>query len=285
MKTTRRTFLKTAGIAAAAISGTAAGCCPYKEDTATVKDGYKRINLGMASYTFRKFNLEDTLALTNRLGLKNICFKSFHLPLESTEEEIKAVAAKVKEAGLNLYGCGVVTIKTEADISQAFKYAKAAGMSIINGVTRDDDFRLLKPINKAVQEYDIKFAIHNHGPDEKLYTTPERCYNQIKDMDPRMGLCIDVGHTQRNGVDPAESIEMYFDRLFDVHIKDVTAAVKEGTTIEIGRGIIDIPKVLRTLLKLNYQGVAGFEFEKDPDDPLAGVAESLGYVKGVLSVI
>lgn len=285
MKTTRRGFLKTAGIAAAAISGTAGGCCPYKEEQATVKDGYKRLNLGMASYTFRKFSLEDTLAMTNRLGLKHICFKSFHLPLESTEEEIKAVAAKVKEAGINLYGCGVVTIKTEADISQAFKYAKAAGMSIINGVTRDDDFRLLKPINKAVQEYDIKFAIHNHGPDEKLYTTPERCYNQIKDMDPRMGLCIDIGHTQRNGVDPAESIEMYFDRLFDLHIKDVTAAVKEGKTIEIGRGIIDIPKVLRTLLKINYKGFVSFEFEKDPDDPLAGVAESLGYVKGVMSVI
>ena len=284
MKTTRRAFLKTAGIAAVSVSGAVAGC-RKKEEPAAVKDGCKRIKLGMASYTFRKFSLEDTLAMTNRLGLKYIGFKSFHLPLESTEEEIKSAAAKVKEAGIDLYACGVVVIKKEDDIPQAFKYAKAAGMRIINGVTRGDNFRLLKPINEAVQEYDIKFAIHNHGPDEDLYTTPERCYNQIKDMDPRMGLCIDIGHTQRSGVDPAESIEMYFDRLFDLHIKDVTAAVKEGKTIEIGRGIIDIPKVFRTLIRLNYRGVAEFEFEKDPEDPLPGTAESVGYVKGVLSVI
>lgn len=285
MKTSRRNFLKTAGIAAVSMSGTVTGCCK-KEEPVTVKDGYKRLKLGMASYTFRQFSLDDTLAITNRLGLKHICFKNrFHLPLESTEEDTKAVSLKVKEAGLNLYGFGVVVISKEEDIPQAFQCAKNAGISVINGVTRDDNYSLLEPINKAVQEYDIRFAIHNHGPEEDLYPSPKSAYDKIKDMDPRMGLCIDVGHTRRAGTDPAESIEMYFDRLFDVHIKDINSSEPEGRTVEIGRGVIDVPKILRTLLKLDYQGIVGFEFEKDPDDPLAGAAESIGYVKGVLSVI
>lgn len=236
----------------------------------------------MASYTFRKFNLDDTIAMTKRLGLTRIAFKSFHLPLESTEEEIKAVATKVKDSGLDLYGCGVVYMQNEDEVHRAFDYAKTAGMRVIIGVP---EHGLLELVNKKVQEYDMVLAIHNHGPGDERYPSPESGYERIKDLDPRMGLCIDVGHTQRIGIDPSESIERFADRLYDVHLKDVSRASKEGTTIEMGRGVIDIPKVVKTLLKINYSGIASFEFEKDEDDPLAGVAESVGYVRGVLSVV
>jgi len=195
------------------------------------KEKRVRMNLGMASYTFRKFNLEDTVAMTKRLGLERIAFKSFHLPPESTEEEIRSVAGKVRAEGLDLYGCGVVYMQNDEEVERAFHYAHTAGMRIIIGAPEP---KLLEMVNKMVNKYDIKLAIHNHGPDDEHYPTPESAYVRIKDLDPRVGLCIDIGHTMRASVDPSESTEKFADRLLDVHIKDVTAAAKEGQTIEIG---------------------------------------------------
>ncbi len=242
----------------------------------------RKLNLGMASYTFREFNLDHTLAMTKRLGLEKIALKSFHLPLEATDEEIKAVAEKVKKADIDLYGCGVVYMLNEDDVRRAFHYAETAGMKVIIGAPNPN---LLQMVNKLVIKTGINLAIHNHGPDDEHYPTPESAYIRIKDLDPRVGLCIDIGHTQRSGVDPSESAKKYSDRLLDVHIKDVTAAAKEGQTVEIGHGVIDIPRFVKTVLELNYQGSVSFEFEKDPDDPLPGVAESVGYVRGVLAAI
>jgi sugar phosphate isomerase/epimerase len=281
-KTNRRDFIKLAGMGAAAASLSSftlasPGCSQGK----AIKS-QKYLSLGMASYTFRKFPLEETLAMTKRLDLERIAFKSFHLPLESAESEIKAVAQKVKEAGLDLYGCGVVYMESEDEVHRAFNYAQAAGMKVIIGVP---EHNLLNLVNEKVKEFDIQVAIHNHGPTDKRYPTPESAYEKVKNLDPRIGLCIDIGHTQRCGVDPSESTEKFADRLLDVHIKDVSAATEKGGTVEIGRGVIDIPKFLRTLLKIGYEGTVSFEFEKDADDPLPGVAESVGYVKGVFSAL
>lgn len=287
-KTTRREFIKRAGIGMAVGSVT-----PWigsrEKDAANadpplleLKEKPSRLNLGMASYTFREFPLDETLKMTRRLGLERIAFKSFHLPLESSEEQIKAVVEKTHAAGLDLYGCGVVYMQNEEEVEQAFHYAQTAGMRVIIGAP---DPGLLKMVNKMVNIYDIRVAIHNHGPEDQSYPTPESVYVKIKDLDPRVGLCIDIGHTQRAGVDPSESAERFSDRLIDFHIKDVTSSTKEGQTIEIGRGVIDIPEFLRTLIKLDYKGSVSFEFEKDGKDPLPGVAESVGYVRGVLSSI
>jgi inosose dehydratase len=128
-------------------------------------------------------------------------------------------------------------------------------------------------------------AIHNHGPTDKVYPTPASAYEKIKDLDKRIGLCNDIGHTMRAGIDPAESVEKFADRLLDIHMKDVSAANKDGDAVEVGRGVIDIPKFLKTLIKIEYDGIVSFEYEKDAKDPLPGLSESVGYVKGVLAVI
>ncbi|MFC1724991.1 sugar phosphate isomerase/epimerase family protein [candidate division KSB1 bacterium] len=280
--TSRRNFLKitAAGTIAAPILSTFN--CTKKHSFQSQNKGFSRLDLGMASYTFREFNLDDTIKMTTRLGLKKIAFKSFHLPLDSSKEEIKAVASKVRDAGLDLYGAGVIYMKNEDEVNNAFEYVKTAGMRVMIGVPNHE---LLEMVEKKVREYDIYLAIHNHGPGDKIYPSPESAYEKIKGMDKRMGLCLDIGHTKRMDIDPSECAEKFADRLHDVHIKDVSAAAKEGGTVEIGRGVIDIPKFLRTLLKINYSGAVSFEFEKDGKDPLPGVAESVGYVKGVLSVI
>lgn len=248
----------------------------------TTKSTPVKIRLGVASYTFREFNLDQTITMTRRLGLKYIALKSFHLPLDSTEEQIKSVAKKVKEAGLVLYGGGVIYMNDKHQVEQAFQYAKTAGMKVMIAVPKHE---LLDVVEQAVKKYDIKVAIHNHGPGDALYPTAQSVYDKIKRLDKRIGLCIDVGHSQRAGVDPSVAAELYAERLYDIHIKDISAANAEGEDLEVGRGVIDIPKLLKALDKINYSGVVAFEYEKDAEDPLAGLAESVGYVRGVLATI
>jgi inosose dehydratase len=276
----RRQFLKVAGASAVACATasprTALAGIPEPAAAAVP------FTLGMASYTLRAFPVDQAIEMTKRLGLTRICFKDFHLKLDATPEQIAETVAKVKAAGLDLYAGGVIYMKSEAEVDRAFAYAKAAGMKMIIGVP---NYELLPYTNKKVQEYDIPVAIHNHGPDNPLFPTPQSAYERIASMDRRMGLCMDAGHTQRSGIDPAESAEQFFDRLLDVHIKDTSAATAQGKTVEIGRGVIDIPKLLKTLKRLNFKGTLALEYEKDEKDPLPGSAESIGYLNGVIATL
>lgn len=278
----RRRFLQMATVGAAAslsgISTPAGGIA----QAAPASSAGSPIKLGMASYTLRKFSLDQALAMTKQVGLEHIALKSMHLPLDSGPQHIKDVVAKVKDAGLELYGGGVIYMRKESDVRRAFEYAKAAGMKTIIGVPSYD---LLPLVDELVQQYDIKVAIHNHGPTDKVYPIPAAAYAKVKDLDKRIGLCNDIGHTTRAGVDVSESARKYADRLHDVHIKDVSSATRNGHTVEVGRGVIDIPKFLKTLIDINYSGIVSFEYEKDANDPMAGLAESVGYVKGVLAAI
>jgi len=280
----RREFFKVASVAGSALAiGSVLGG-PGSAAEAATQEAKKKLPfpLGLASYTLRKFDLDQTLAMTQRVGLTHICLKSFHLPLDATPDQIAAAAAKVKAAGIDLYGGGVITMKTDKDVNQAFDYAKAAGMRTIVGAPVPD---VLPLVNEKVKQFDIEVAIHNHGPGDKVYPTPESIYQKVEKLDPRIGLCIDIGHTQRIGADPVADSERFADRLLDLHIKDVSAAAPEGQTVEIGRGMIDIPALLRTLIKIKYARVASFEYEKDENDPLAGLAESVGYIRGALAAI
>jgi inosose dehydratase len=278
----RREFLTVAAAGTAAAFVTGCASSHRQPARATVAPRGLKFELGLASYTFRKFNLDQTLEMTNRVGLKHIAFKDVHLAMDSTPEQIKDIVSRVKNAGLDLYGGGVIYMKNEQQVNQAFEYAKAAGMRIIIGVPNPE---LLPLVDKKVKEYNIKVAIHNHGPTDKMYPLTATAYEKIKDLDKRIGLCDDVGHTIRAGVDPSTSIEKYADRLYDIHMKDVSAATAKGRAVEVGRGVIDIPQVLQTLIKIDYAGIVSFEYEKDEKDPLPGLAESVGYVKGVLKVL
>lgn len=290
----RREFLQIATVGAAAlVAAPAWGAESNKkgkartrraEASAPASTGGRKLSfeLGLASYTCRKFDLTKTLEMTNRVGLKHIALKDVHLAMNSTPAQIEAVVAQVKQAGLDLYGGGVIYMKTEAQVNQAFAYAKAAGMKVIIGVPEPE---LLPLVDKKVKEYDIKVAIHNHGVNDKVYPIPATAYEMIKNLDKRIGLCDDIGHTARAGVDVPTSIEQFADRLLDVHIKDVTAADPKAGTTEVGRGVINIPQLIRTLVKINYTGLVSFEYEDRPDDPLPGLAESVGYVRGVMATV
>ena len=195
-------------------------------------------------------------------------------------EEIKSMKpARCSEAGIDLYGAGVVYMKSIEEVDQAFAYAATAGLKVIVGVP---EHALLEYCNKKVKETGIQLAIHNHGPGDDMYPSPESVYERVKNLDPGMGLCIDIGHTARIGLDPIKETARFMDRVLDLHIKDVDKTDETGETFEIGRGVIDIPGFLKMLIKKKYNKVVSFEYEKDGNDPLAGLAESVGYVRGIL---
>ncbi len=279
MHFSRRNFLRLSGTALVA---TQAPSLLAAHSPGSEKGPEVPFELGIASYTFREFSLEETIAMTARLGIPKLCLKSMHMPLDSTADEIRAMAAKVNEAGIDLYGGGVIYMNTPEQVAYAFTYAQNAGMDIIVGVP---EHVLLELCNKKVKETGIKLAIHNHGPGDKKYPTPESAYKLIKDMDPGMGLCVDIGHTVRIGEDPIEDTRKYMDRVHDIHIKDEDKADPSGQPIEVGHGVIDIPGFLQMLLEENYSKVVSFEYEKDGKDPMAGLAESVGYVRGVLKMM
>lgn len=279
MTQSRSSFLKTLGLSAAALGLTPA--MTQATATTSTPPADVTLKLGLASYTLRKFSLDDVIRISKRLGLTAIALKSMHMPLESPTEDLKKIAAQVNAAGLRLYGAGVIYMNTEQEVETVFTYAAAAQLEMIVGVPKHS---LLPMVNEKVKTHNIKVAIHNHGPGDEMYSSPADVYARIKDLDKRIGFCIDIGHVVRIGQDPVSFIEKYKDRLYDLHMKDVDKRAADGAAIEIGRGVIPIPDVVKALKKINYQGSVAFEYEKDGDDPVAGLAESIGYVKGIMKL-
>jgi inosose dehydratase len=240
----------------------------------------EKFRIGMAGYTFLKFDLDKTLATMQRADVHYLCIKDFHLPFKSTDAEIAAFHAKLKEKGVTGYAVGPIYMKSEADIDNAFEYAKRVGVKLIVGVP---NYELLPYVDKKVKEYGFNYAIHLHGPDIATYPDAEDVWNHVKDLDPRIGMCLDIGHDTRNGKDPVADLKKYKSRVFDIHIKDVTGTTKLGYSLEVGRGVIDFPAFVKMLRKVGYTGVCSLEHEKDMTDPFMGIAESIGYFRGVIA--
>lgn len=278
----RRDLLKMSAMAAAAL--------PFAElpGFASIQnaaaDSFHGLKIGVATYTFRELPIEEAIKGVKRVGLKYVSIKNVknHIDLSHTTEERKARAQMFRDAGLVPLSVGNVSMRTgEADIRRAFEYARDIGVPTIVCAPSQDAIPIL---DKMVKEFDIRLAIHNHGPEDKgFFPSPYDVWKAVEKYDKRIGLCIDVGHTARAGVDPAESIVKCKDRLYDLHMKDISAMGNRNTPIEGGRGILDTKSILAALLKINYQGLVGFEYEKDGKDPIPGLAESVGYVKGVLT--
>jgi sugar phosphate isomerase/epimerase len=245
-----------------------------------IKEKNSPLPLGIAGYTFKSFSIDQSIAMMKRIGVKNLSLKEIHLPINSTDDQINAALAKFKEGGIQIYAVGVIYMKTKEAVDAAFVYAKKVGVNMMIGVPSYD---LISYAEQKVKEYDIKLAIHNHGPEDALYPAPGDVYNRIKNLDARVGMCIDIGHSLRAGTLPEKAIQQFKDRLFDLHIKDINAAAKDGKAIEMGRGVINFSEVVESLHKVKYTGVCSIEFEKDMTDPLPGLAESVGYFKGIMA--
>lgn len=245
------------------------------------KDPWRGMKAGVASYTFRKFSVDDTIKAMKRLDLHYISIKDFHLPLDSTTEQRKSVAQKFRDAGITPVSCGNITMKNdEADIRRAFEYARDCGMY---DIVCSPDPASMPILDKMVKEFDIRIAIHNHGPEDKKFPSPHDVWKAVQRYDPRVGLCIDIGHTARAKVDPAEAIVKYKDRLHDLHFKDINTTEPDGETVPGGRGVLDLRGVMKALTKIKYTNLFAIEYEGSEDDPVAEVAETIGYAKGLIT--
>ena len=278
----RRNFLQTTAFSVAGLTGMPLlGSSAVLSNVPSFKTGTP-LPVGIAGYTFIKFELDQAIAMMKRLNLTYLSLKDKHLPLNSSDEKIRSVVSRCEAEGIKIYAVGVIYMKTKQAVDEAFAYAGKVGVDMIVGVPT---YELLDYAEEKVKALNIKLAIHNHGPEDALYPSPQSVYERIKNRDARMGLCMDIGHAVRAGADVAKSIKEYKNRLFDLHIKDVTGASKDAKAIEIGRGVIDFEAVAKALYKINYKAVCSVEFEKDMDDPLPGIAESVGYFKGAMASV
>ena len=220
--------------------------------------------------------------MVKALGTRYVNFKSVHLPFESSPDQLAAARREIEGAGLVIVGGGVITFDedTDAGVEKYFAYAKAAGMPLIAIHT---DPKLLPRIERFAKQYDIKVAIHNHGPEDKHFPSPYDALPHVKQLDPRIGLCIDVGHTVRTGTDVVRAVADVGPRLLDMHMKDLRDLTAKGSQCIVGEGAIPIADIFRQLGAIGYRGYVNLEYEIDPDAPLPGMKQSFAYMRGALA--
>ncbi|MBO0719622.1 MAG: sugar phosphate isomerase/epimerase [Blastocatellia bacterium] len=279
----RRDLLKTGALTAASLSITNLSPSSGLAASASEEtDPWLGLKIGVATYTMRELPIEEAIKVVKRVGLKYVSIKNVknHIDISHTPEERQQRLQMFKDAGLVPLSIGNVGMKNdEADIRRAFEFARDLG---VKTMVCAPDKNSVPILDKMVKEFDIKLAIHAHGPEDKEFPSPYDVWQAVQKYDKRIGLCIDVGHTARANVDPAEAILKLRERVYDVHLKDISALGNRNTPVECGRGVLNLRAIFSSLLKIKFQGHAGFEYEKDGKDPLPGLAESVGYAKGLL---
>lgn len=280
----RRGFLRTAalGAAGAAAGLPSAGRSAFAESSAAVaRPGRDALRLGVASYSLRSIPRPRAIEMIQALKTPFVAVKSVHMPYEASPAELLAVRREFEAAGLQIVGGGTITFEkdTDEEVRKYFEYAKHAGIPtmIVTGPTE-----IWPRVERFAKQYDIKVAIHNHGTEDKRYPSPYEALKYIDDMDPRMGLCIDIGHTVRTGVDVVKSIRDAGPRLLDMHVKDLSDLKDRGSQVAVGEGAIPIARIFKTLLDMNYQHGVNLEYEINDKDPLPGMLQSFGHMRGVL---
>jgi hypothetical protein len=277
----RRDFFRSGAVAAAALFAPAGILALAHAHPSAGKAS--PIRLGLASYTFRNFNRVQLIGFMKQLNMFALNAKDVkdHLPMDPQQEA--AALSDYTDAGIKLHAAGAIYFAKDedADIRAKFEYCKRAGIGVI--VAGDPAPETLPRIEKFVKEYDIRIAIHNHGPEDKLWPSPLDALKVVKGMDPRIGCCIDVGHTLRTGTDVVQAIHETGPRLFNVHMKDLTNSESKESQVAVGEGKMPVRRMFEALIATKYQGFVDLEYEVHPDNPMPGVSASFAYMRGVLA--
>jgi len=239
-------------------------------------------HLGVASYSFRKLSRADAIKGMQALNCRYINIKEFHAPLKSTTAELEQARKDFENAGIKILGVGNVSFqnKDEGEIRRNFEYAKTLGAPVIVMAPTHETVPL---IEKYVKEYNIKAAIHNHGPEDKHFPAPQDVMKAVKGMDERMGFCVDLGHTARTGTNPLDALKLAGKRLHDIHTKDLADMMNKDSQVAVGDGQMPIPQIFQYLIKTGYKGGVMLEYEINADNPLPGMQKSFAYMRGVLA--
>ena len=242
------------------------------------------LKIGVASYSLRKFPRDKAIAALQDLGVKYVTIKDVHLARTDTPEQIRAARKEFENAGITIMGGGTLTWKTadEAAMRKDFEYAKAAGMPLVVCSPAPETLDLLE---KLVKEFDIKAAIHNHGTEDPWWPAPSDVLKKIDKRDPRVGVCMDIGHATRAGADVVKTVSLAGPRLLDLHIKDLTDGTNRDSQVEVGRGILPVVGVFKELVRTKFQGHVSLEYEIKADNPVPGMLESLSYMRGIAAAL
>lgn len=237
--------------------------------------------LGVCSYSLRSLSRADAIAGLEELGVRNVNVKSVHLPYESSKAERGRWRSAFESAGLRIVGGGTIYLMEDDDehIRRHFDYARDCGMPlIVVGASRTT----LPRIERFAIDYDIAVAVHNHGPEDEHFPAPSDVLPHISGMDPRMGVCADLGHTARTGADVVEELAGASGRLLDIHMKDLRdLRVKESQCI-VGEGAMPLERIFGQLNEMGYAGGVNLEYEIDESAPLPGMHRSLTNLRRVL---
>jgi sugar phosphate isomerase/epimerase len=252
---------------------------PGRPDTTTKRSPAGALKLGVASYSLRSFPRGKAIEMLKELGVEYVSIKSFHLPYELSLQEVTAGSKEFTNAGITILSGGNIDLRKPEELRKMFEYAKAAGMPMM---VCAPTHATLDAVEKLVAEFNIKTAIHNHGPEDEHFPSPEVVLKALEKRDPRMGLCIDVGHTTRTGAELLEWVRRAGPRLFDVHIKDLRDLMDKDSQCEVGDGAMPVVGLFQQLKTLNYQGGIMLEYEIKADNPLPGMIKSIAYMRGVL---
>jgi sugar phosphate isomerase/epimerase len=277
----RRNLLRSGAVVAGAYAASRA--LPASAQAPPAIDTASPVRLGLASYTFRNFDRAQLIGFMKQLDVMALNAKDVkdHLPMDPPEE---AKALKdYHAAGIQLHAAGAIYFPKDEDddIRSKFEYCKRAHISVI--VAGDPAPETLPRIEKFVKEYDIRFAIHNHGPEDKIWHSPLDVLKAVGHMDPRMGCCIDVGHTARTGIGVVQAINAVGPRLFNIHMKDLTDFQSKESQVAVGDGKMPVLRIFEALIANNYKGFVDLEYEINADDPMPGVMTSFAYMRGVLA--
>lgn len=261
--------------AAVAAGSLPAGAAPKIDSSA----GFR---LGVATYSLRGFLRPQAIEMLKVLDVDTISLKEFHAKIKSDPSEWTNARKEIEAAGLRIVSVGNITMNVDSDeeIELNFKYAQAMGAE---GIVMAPTHPVLPRIEKFVKKYNIKAMIHNHGPEDKHFPTPQSVLDAVKNMDERMGCCIDVGHTVRTGADVLESIKSAGKRLHDFHMKDLRDLSDKASQCEVGDGKIPVPAMFKLLRQVKYKGNVNLEYEINLKDPLPGMVKSFAYMRGVLA--
>jgi sugar phosphate isomerase/epimerase len=264
----RRWFL--GGLASIAPLGVAADLSFIESETVPFK-------LGVTTYSLRALQRGAAIELIKALKTPYISIKEVHLPYRSTPEELAQGRKEFENAGLKIMSGGTITLakNDEADMRKYFDYARACGMPMMVCAPTLENLKLLE---RLVKEYDIRAAILNRG--DRNFPTPQSVVEAVKDLDPRVGLCMDV---TRAGAGVVESIAKAGSRMLDMHMKDQKAGADGGGPCDVGEGIVPVVAVFKQLQAMNYKACVNLEYEVNTETPQNGVMKSFAYMRGAMA--
>jgi inosose dehydratase len=275
----RRNFIKLAGAGVLASQLPLGGGAVAASPAPPAQELFK---IGVAGFSFTDYkdDITKTIEVLKAIRIDNTSLKDFQLPYNSTQAQIDKVLGQFKYAGIAISALGVIYMRSEKEIDDAFEYTRKTGIKTIVGVA---NYENLSYLEKRAKENNITVAIHNHGPEDHLFPDIDSTYEKIKDMDKLLGICMDIGHTFRCGHDPAAMFLKYHDRIYDVHFKDEESPTAQSKAVVNGWGKIDFVSFVKVLRKTKYAGVCGLENRQK--DPATALAESIGHFRGILAAV